>query len=121
MTRRLGRALLASLALATSSFLIAACGGPTADTYAHQACLSVHSSILLFDKSRSATTSSERASLAAQALSMLRSALRPAALAGGGGGQWEPLEMTLSQSSTISEATLIPALSAQCAATLQSS
>ena len=120
MTRRFSRVLLAATAFSTATLLFSACGGPNADSYAHQACLSVHASILLFDKSQTAHSAKERAKLAAHALSTLRNALQPAALAGGGGGQWEALEITLSESNRVAEATLIPALSAQCAATLQS-
>jgi len=121
VTRRSSRFLLGATAFSTTSLLLSACGGPSADAYAHEACLRVHASILLFDKSQNASAAAKRAALAAQALSTLRNALQPAALAGGGGGQWEALEITLSESNRVAEATLIPALTAQCAATLQSS
>lgn len=120
MSSRLTRALLATISLGSSGLLFSACGGTSADAYAHQACLDVHRSILLFDKSQSTADAHQRAKLGAEALSTLRQALQPAAAAGGGGGEWEALEMTLSESNRVAESTLIPALSAQCATSLQS-
>jgi hypothetical protein len=106
--------------LVASATVLGACGSPSGDALAHQACLDVQRSISLYNQSTHATTAAEHAVLATKAQSALRQALQPAALAGGGGGPWEALAMTLSESNRVNESRLITALSAQCASSLQS-
>ena len=115
------RTAVATLILVLSGgAVLGACGGQSADALAHKACLEVQRSINLYDQSQREANPATRAELASKALSVLRLALQPAAMAGGGGGQWEALEITLSESNRVAEATLIPALTAQCALPLQS-
>jgi hypothetical protein len=80
----------------------------------------VQRSVSLYHQSTHATSAATKAALVAKAESALRDALQPASLAGGGGGPWEALAMTLSESNRVSEATLTTALNAQCAASLAS-
>jgi hypothetical protein len=111
--------LLVAVTLTASALLLSACGGPSGDALAHEACLDVQRSISYYHQSTVATTAATQTSLARKAQAALRAALQPAALAGGGGGQWEALAMTLSESNRVSEARLVTALSAQCAASLE--
>lgn len=98
--------------------LLSACGSPSGDALAHQACLDVQRSVSLYHQSTNTQNAASKAALVAKAESALRDALQPASLAGAGGGPWEALAMTLSESNRVSEATLITALNAQCAASL---
>ena len=106
--------------LAGSASLLGACGGSSGDALAHEACLDVQHSLTLYNESTHATSAAARTALAAKAQSALRKAMQPAALAGGGGGQWEALAITVSESSRVTESLLVTALSAQCASSLQS-
>ena len=54
----------------------------------------------------------------ARALTLLREALQPAALAGSNDGDWQALMTTLSESNRVPESKLVPALSAQSAQSL---
>jgi hypothetical protein len=80
-----------------------------------QACVEVTRSIALYEKAAGEPPAAAKR-LRAEALVELRRALRPAALAGSAGGQYEALQATLSESSRVPEAKLIGALAAQCAA-----
>ena len=111
--------LFVAIALTSSGTLLSACGGPSGDALAHQACLDVQRSINFYNRSTRATTAAEQHALATQAQDALRQALQPAALAGGGGGQWEALAMTLSESNRVNESRLVTALSDQCATSLE--
>lgn len=97
---------------------LASCGGSDAGALGHRACVEVATSLRLFTAAQRATPS-VAARDRTSALSDLRDALQPAALAAGTDGQWQALEATLSESSRVPESDLVTALSAQCAATLQ--
>lgn len=112
--RRGGR--LAS-ALATAAILgggLSACGSGGA-SLAQRACADVNRSIALYRTSK-AEPPGKAARTKQRALVELRHALRPAALAGSAGGEYQALKTTLSESSRVPEGKLISALTAQCAA-----
>jgi hypothetical protein len=102
-------AIIAALALS-------ACSGPSGLTYAQQACAHVHRSIEAFAQSAApnvpATTA---ASLRQKADNELRAALPLAAQANSADGSWNSLMTTISESATIDEGHLVPALKATCA------
>ena len=89
--------------------------------FGHQACVDVAKSIKTYDQSKDAPSATLAAQDRSSALAELRTALRPAALAGSSDGKWQALMATLSESSRVPEGLLTSALQAQCAATLQQS
>ena len=105
---------LAGLALAGG--LLAGCGSGGGASLAQQACGDVSHSLSLY-RSSSHAPPATATRLRQEALVELRRALRPAALAGSAGGQYQALQATLSESSRVPESRLVDALSAQCAAT----
>lgn len=102
-----------ALALALSS-----CGGSDSNALGHKACVEVSSSLRTFAAAKTAARPAAATADRSRALSELRNALQPAALAGSSDGQWQALEATLSESSRVPESDLVTALSAQCAQTL---
>ena len=104
---------LAGVALAGT--LLGACGSAGGGGLAQEACAHVNRSIALYDKAAREQGAAAAATRKA-ALVELRRALRPAALAGSAGGQFQALQATLSESSRVPESQLVSALSAQCAA-----
>jgi hypothetical protein len=102
------------------SVMLAACGGSDSNALGHSACLDVASSLRYYADSKHASTPAAAAAYRSRALSQLRAALQPAALAAGSDGQWQALMATLSESSRVNESELVIALSAQCAQTLSS-
>lgn len=106
--------IVAGLGLAGG--LLGGCGsGAGGSSLAQQACAHVSRSIVLYGEAaheQGAAAADKRQA----ALVELRKALRPAALAGSAGGQYQALQATLSESSRVPEAQLISALTAQCAA-----
>ncbi len=113
--RRAGGVAVALVALGVT---LSSCGGSQAAALGHTACVDVATSLREFAASRRDATPASARRERAQALDELRRALPPAALAGSGGGAWEALTATLSESSRVPEVDLVDALTAQCAATL---
>ncbi len=112
---RLNRAKIVGLFLAVplSGLLLTSCGA-SAGKNAASACALVNKSIHLYESSVQATgTTGTR--LQGQALELLRQALPFAAIAAGANGQYQALQITLSESSRVPERLLLVALKAQCA------
>lgn len=109
----------ACLAVALSGgMLLSGCaqGGGGAEAYARAACGYVAKSITLFDGSRHAASSQAAAADSAAALTQLRLGLAKAGLAAAKDTAWDALVTTLSETSDqVPEASLIPALTQQCA------
>ncbi|HLX78750.1 MAG TPA: hypothetical protein VKR27_07685 [Acidimicrobiales bacterium] len=119
MTERRGRVrLVGRVGVGAAALLLATCTlsgcGQSADALGHQACVDVHKSLALYARSQRTEDQARAASERAQALNLLRVALRPAALAGSSSGDWQALMTTLSESNRVPEQKLIPALTAQC-------
>lgn len=115
---RLGR-LIGAAALVTSAAILTSGCGASASSLGHEACVDVGKSLALYARStRTKDTALARADRA-RALSLLRKALQPAAIAGSNDGDWQALMTTLSETNRVPEAKLVPALSAQCAESLQ--
>ena len=89
--------------------------GQSADSLGHEACGDVNRSLALYARSQTATDAASTSSERNRALNLLRTALRPAALAASSDGDWQALMATLSESNRVPETKLIPALKAQCA------
>lgn len=108
------RASMLAAALAAGGTL-AGCGSASPAALVQKACSDVSQSIALFhhaaDERGAAATRTRN-----KALVDLRRALKPAALAGSNGGQYQALQATLSESSRVGESQLVGALRAQCAA-----
>lgn len=113
--------MTAVIALTAAGASLAACGGSNADSLGHTACLDVQHSIKLYDQSLNSGSSTSSKDLALQATAALRKALQPAAIAGSEDGDWQALELTLSESNRVPERYLVTALTAQCAQTLGNS
>lgn len=115
-SRRLGRAGAVLAGVGLLGGLLGGCSAsPSATALVQDACTHVGRSISLYHEAAGETGASAR-HLRAEALVQLRKALRPAALAGSAGGQFQALQATLSESSRVPERKLLVALSAQCAA-----
>ena len=93
----------------------AACGGGGASS-ATAACRHVNHSLALFRQSQQTTDQARSATLANQAYVELRVALPLAADAAASDGRWQALMTTLSETSSVPEKELVPALTAQCSA-----
>jgi hypothetical protein len=121
LPRRMARPAVTVTAVVGLGIGLAACGD-SGQSLARQACTHVDKSISLLEQSSRASNSDPlRASaMEAQAEAQLRTALPIAAEAAYDDGQWQALMTTLSESNRVSPATLMPALSQQCA-TAQSS
>ncbi len=103
----------ARLALvAASAALLSACA-PSATQNAKTACGYVKASIAEYEASIS-NGGGPIKPLQASALEKLREALPYAAIAAGSDGNYQALQITLSESSRVPEARLIPALKSQC-------
>jgi hypothetical protein len=94
--------------------VLSACGGDDGTTLARQACSHINQSIALLDKAQLLPVGSDRGSLDQRAYDQLRLALPIAAEAAYHDGQWQALMTTVSESNRVPEATLEPALVAQC-------
>ena len=92
---------------------LAACGSGS-DSLGDQACVHVAKSISLYSQSLKADRSAAT-SLAARASVELREAQQPASLAASHDTDWQALAATLSESSRITEGTLVTALRDECA------
>jgi hypothetical protein len=119
-SRRLRRLVGAAALLSLGAASAAGCGASAA-SLGHQACEEVGRSLSIYARS----TKTDNTALAARdrqrALSLLRAALQPAAIAGSDDGDWQALMTTLSESNRVPESKLVAALSAQCAQTLAGS
>ncbi len=98
--------------VAASAALLSACA-PSATQNAKTACGYVKASIAEYEASV-ANGGGPIKSLQASALEKLREALPYAAIAAGSDGNYQALQITLSESSRVPEARLIPALKSQC-------
>ncbi|MDE3086769.1 MAG: hypothetical protein KGJ77_08380 [Acidobacteriota bacterium] len=112
--RRRGRATAALAACVVAGAVATACSRGDALALARQACGNVQRSIALYDRSTTEPSAARQADAAA-AVAQLRAALPLAAKAAGEDSQWQALVTTLSESSRVAEADLVPALRAQCA------
>jgi hypothetical protein len=97
--------------------VLSSCGNSAQDgqALARQACVHVHRSVsdyLL--AARTGTPAATATELGVQADQQLRAALPLAAAANSDDGSWNSLMTTISESATVDEAHLIPALEAQC-------
>ena len=113
-----GAGALALFAAATS--LSACSSGSSSGALEHKACVEVRHSIALFTSAAHETGARASATRTA-ALTILRTALTPAALASADDADYQALSATLSESSRVPEGQLLVALRAQCAAVLTSS
>jgi hypothetical protein len=116
--RRLGRLIGAAAVVTTGATLTSGCGA-SASALGHEACVDVGKSIAVYSRSTHTADASLAEDDRARALSLLRKALQPAAIAGSSDGDWQALMTTLSESNRVPEGKLVPALSAQCAHSLQ--
>jgi hypothetical protein len=110
------RSLIAAATLAGSMLVLSACGGSGGQALAQKACgyvnLSLHDLSL---SSQPGQTTGETQRYRTRADLELRKALPLAADANSADGSWNSLMTTISESATVDEAHLIPALKAQCA------
>ena len=107
--------------VAVSGLFLSACGGQSADSLGHQACVEVHHALSLYAQAGQTSDAALAQSDRSHSLTLLRNALRPAALAGSSDGDWQALMTTLSETNRVPESNLVTALTAQCAATLANS
>ena len=113
--RGAGRALASVAAVAAGAVALSACGGPSGQALAQQACVHVHRSVQAYLRSTVAgTPPATVAQLQTVADRELRAALPLAAQANSADGSWNALMTTISESATVDEAHLIPGLRAQC-------
>jgi hypothetical protein len=99
-----------------SMLLLSACGNGGQDL-AVQACVHVKLSVRYFEQStKSSISLTEATRLRAKADAELRTALPLAAEATSANGSMNSLMTTISESATVDEAHLVPALKGQCAA-----
>jgi hypothetical protein len=118
--RLVRRAVVGVAAITVSALLLSACG-QSAGALGHEACIDVAKSLSLYADSFKTHNPAASSRDQAKALDLLRTALRPAALAGSSDGDWQALMTTLSESNRVPEGKLVTALSAQCAETLSNS
>lgn len=95
--------------------LLAACSN-SGTALAQKACVHVHSSIRLYTEAEHATDTSVARKKAYEAIGQLEQAEQTAAQANSANPAFNPLMTTLQEIGRTSEANLIPALRAQCAA-----
>jgi hypothetical protein len=115
--RRLRR-LVGVAALVSAGAVLATACGATASALGHQACEDVGHSLSLYAQSTKTSDIVLAHRDRQRALSLLRQALQPAAIAGSNDGDWQALMATLSESNRVPESKLVSALSAQCAESL---
>ena len=110
---RLARFAAGALALLASGSVIASCGASAGDL-ARASCVHVDASLALLHRAAGTTDSAEVTRLRGLAYIQLLQAIPIAAQAAYHDIQWESLATTLSEANRVPEATLIPALQAQC-------
>jgi hypothetical protein len=115
------RRLIGAAALVSSTAVLASACGASASSLGHEACVDVGRSLSLYAQSTKTGDATAAAKDRQRALSLLRAALQPAAIAGSSDGDWQALMTTLSESNRVPESKLVSALSAQCAQTLSKS
>lgn len=115
--RRLRR-LLGAAALVSSGAVLATSCGASASSLGHQACEDVGRSLSIYAQSTKTDNTARAEKERQRALSLLREALQPAAIAGSDDGDWQALMATLSESNRVPESKLVSALSAQSAQSL---
>lgn len=116
-SHRLRRLFCATALVASGAGIASACG-TSASSLGHEACIDVGHSLSLYAQSTKTSDAALAEKDRARALSLLRQALQPAALAGSNDGDWQALMATLSESNRVPESKLVSALSAQCAQSL---
>jgi hypothetical protein len=100
----------------SAMLLLSSCGTQGADALARQACAHVKLSVGYFELSSKPNVSlADAARLRSKADAELRAALPLAAQANSGDGAMNSLMTTISESATVDEGHLIPALKGQCA------
>ena len=114
--RRQSRLVRGLAAAVFGGTLLAACGGSSSGSLAHQACVHVQRSLSALAEASAAADSATRAADQRTAANQIRAAIAPAALAATNGGQWQALAATIAESSTLPESYLVVALTAECAA-----
>jgi hypothetical protein len=101
--------------VAGGAFALSACSSQGGQALAQQACVHVHRSVAAYESSTKAgTPTATVAGLQKRAAQELRLALPLAAAANSDDGSWNSLMTTISESSWVDEAHLVPALVAQC-------
>lgn len=110
---RLSRPVIAIVAAIAFGTVLGACGN-NGLSLAKQACTHVDRSILLLQQAARQTDPSRAAQLDHQAYAELLDALPISAQAAYRDAQWQALMTTLSESNSVPEPTLVPALVANC-------
>jgi hypothetical protein len=94
---------------------LSACGQQGGQALAEQACAHVDRSVRDYEESlRAGTGAAAAQALQTKAEGELRAALPLAASANSADGSWNSLMTTISESATVDESHLVPALRAQC-------
>lgn len=109
------RALVLPAAITVSSIGFSACSSQSGTALAREACAKVHSSIVAYEASRSASNPATKSRDLQTATNDLTQAEPLAAAATSSDGQWNALMTTLNEMGQVDEAHLIAALRAQCA------
>lgn len=109
------RTATAALALCVGGALLLSSCSNAGASLAHQACVHIARSIHLYSQAEHATATAAQAK-ASEAAGQLEKALPLAAQANSADPAYNPLMTTLQEIGRTSEANLIPALRAQCAA-----
>ena len=113
--RSAGRGLALAAAAAGAVVGLSACSQGDGQDLARQACVHVERSLRAWEQSaRSGTPPAQAARLQRVAAAELRTALPLAAAANSDDGSWNSLMTTISESATVDESHLVPALRAQC-------
>jgi hypothetical protein len=111
-----GPTTLVAAAVVGVGLALSACGGVSAQTFAAQACVHVHRSVVAFRQStQPGVAVTTAAVLRHKADAELSDALPLAAQANSADGSWNALMTTIAESATVDEKNLVPALQAQCA------
>jgi hypothetical protein len=100
--------------IAVAAVALAGCANADAQAQAQKACTHVTKALALYAEAQRLPPAQAAAKVAAS-MAELRAALPIAAVAAGQSAHWQPLMMTLQQSSSNQEGNLVRALSAQCA------
>jgi hypothetical protein len=113
--RHAGRVLSVAAVVAGGALALGACSSDGGQALAQQACVHVHRSVADWESSlKAGTPAAVVALLQKHADQELRLALPLAAAANSDDGSWNSLMTTISESATVDEGHLVPALDAQC-------
>jgi len=110
---RLARAGAGLVAIAIAGTTLTACAASAGDL-ARASCAHVNKSLALYDKSTRSTDPAAARTLKTKAYIELLAGIPIAAQAAYHDIQWESLSTTLAEANRVPEATLVPALRAQC-------